>query len=62
MSNIFKITLPDLGIITYANGIEDIYSAIDEAVECFAISAERYGKGLEEELKACIKNDTNHEQ
>lgn len=62
MSNIFKITVPVLGITTYANDILDIDSAIDEAVECFVISAEQYGKGLKEELKACVKNYMNHEQ
>jgi hypothetical protein len=50
MDGFIKITIPSLGIVTWASDIEDAKVAITEAIEAFKINAEKYGEGLEKEL------------
>ncbi len=58
MSNLgyIKVDIPLLGMTTYAKDVNDINSAIAEALICFAYAAEKYGKGLNQELMECVKN------
>lgn len=46
-----EIHMPLFGLKTIASNEEAIEKAVTEAVHCFAISAEKFGKGLEFELQ-----------
>ncbi|MEP6949369.1 MAG: hypothetical protein ABI863_08850 [Ginsengibacter sp.] len=50
--NVISITIPLFGIKTFANDNEDCEVAIQEAIKCFCIAAEKFGQGLEAELQA----------
>jgi len=39
-----KITLPDLGIVTYASDLEDAQVAIDEAIELHRITSNQLAR------------------
>jgi hypothetical protein len=45
-----KVTIPSLGVVTWATDVEDAQRAISEAVESFKIQSEKYGEGFEKEL------------
>ncbi len=45
-----KVTLPTLGIVTWAENLEDAKVAITEAVKAFEITSDRFGDGFEAEL------------
>lgn len=45
------IDIPLLGLKTVAKDVEDAESAIKEAIELFCLSSEKFGKGLENDLK-----------
>jgi len=45
-----------LGITTFAKDEADASVAIQEAVICFFIAAEKFGCGIEKELNNAIKN------
>lgn len=49
-NNIFFVDIPMLGIKTFAKDENDSVKAIHEAVKCFSIAAEKFGKGLDQEL------------
>lgn len=46
------ISIPLLGIETISNDEDDIDKFIKEALTCFCVIAEKYGKGLKKELEA----------
>lgn len=52
-----KITIPNLGIVTWASDFEDAQVAITEAVNIFADSSDKFGDGFEEELKKINEED-----
>lgn len=45
-----KITIPNLGIVTWASDVEDAKVAISEAVTAFTHSSNKHGDGLDNEL------------
>ena len=55
-----KITIPNLGIVTWAKNIEDAKLAITEAVEAFKINANKYGEGYEKEMEKAYEDITTH--
>lgn len=46
-----KVEIPLFKITTFADNEEDAHEAIKEAIMCFCISAQKFGNGLEQELK-----------
>ena len=42
LDGFIKITIPSLGVVTWASDIEDAKLAITEAVEAFKINSEKY--------------------
>lgn len=56
------IDIPLFGIKTVAEDENDIDKAVDESIKCFCASAEKFGQGLEAELKTLgwKSNDTNN--
>ena len=46
------VQLPLLAVETIAKSEEDAEFAIEEALKCFCIAAERFGQGIEKELQA----------
>lgn len=50
-----KITIPNLGVITWASDIEDVKVAITEVVEAFKINSDKHGDGFEKELEKVYK-------
>lgn len=51
-----KITIPNLGVVTWAENLEDAKVAITEAVEAFKVVANKHGKGFEKELENLYKD------
>jgi hypothetical protein len=52
MDETFKINIPLFGIKTFAkNNISDVDIAVEEAVKIFCNNAEKFGAGLENELR-----------
>ncbi len=49
--NFFSINIPLFGIKTFAENEFDCEIAINEVLTAFCINADRFGKGLENELK-----------
>ena len=47
-----KISLPLLGLDTYAKNEEDADNAIDEAIIAFCVMAKKYGQGVQKELQS----------
>lgn len=50
--SICGINIPLFGLKTFAKNEDDAKVAIKEAILCFCISAEKFGKGIEVELQA----------
>lgn len=48
---VLTVTIPLFGIKTFAKNMEDAEIAISEAIKCFCIASERFGKGVEKELE-----------
>ncbi len=52
MDDFISVNIPLFGIKTFAKDENDADKAIHEALTAFCINAEKFGKGLEEELKS----------
>lgn len=46
-----KLDIPLFGIRTFAKDLEDAEMAIEEAIKVFCINAEKFGAGIENELR-----------
>lgn len=51
------VNIPLLNLQTVAKNEQDIPIAIYEAIACFYISSEKFGKGFLEELKSVLINN-----
>lgn len=49
--SIISINVPLLGLKTIAKDFDDADKAIEEAIRCFCIAAEKFGQGFEAELQ-----------
>jgi hypothetical protein len=49
--DIFAVEIPLLGMKTFAKDEIDAEIAVQESIELFCLNAEKFGKGLESELK-----------
>lgn len=47
-----SITIPFFNLKTFAKNSEDVETAFNEAIKCFCLNSEKFGLGLEEELKS----------
>jgi hypothetical protein len=51
-NGLMAVNIPFFGLKTVAKNEEDAETAIEEAIKCFCISAEKFGRGIESELTA----------
>lgn len=62
--NTLSVNIPFFGIKTFAKDEEDSEIAIEEAIKCFCLAAERFGQGVEAELQTLgwnrIKEENEH--
>lgn len=62
--NVLSVNIPLLGIKTFAKNEDDAEEAVKEAIQCFCLSAEKFGQGLEKELQTLgwlrSKNEEKH--
>lgn len=56
LDNTIRVELPLLNITTTAFSEDDVELAVIESVQLFIKSAEKFGKGLENELKLLMVN------
>jgi ribulose-5-phosphate 4-epimerase/fuculose-1-phosphate aldolase len=54
-----KITIPNIGVVTWAENVEDAKIAITEAIEAFKIVANKHGQGFQKELEIMYKDVDN---
>lgn len=50
-SGFVEVSIALLGIRTFARDQDDAERAISEAIQCFCIQADRFGRGLDKELE-----------
>jgi hypothetical protein len=64
MDEMISVNVPLFGIKTFAEDLDDAEIAVKESLTAFCINAEKFGKGLETELKImgwCFNNESTRD-